>query len=84
MTTTATLSAPAITAEQLAALVLGRSSSCVVQDATGTIHSVDYLDRVAAEDPDVVVLLTRAQAVALLAEQAQAATDAMRAAGIIL
>lgn len=74
----------AITAEQLAALVLGRSTACVVQDATGTIHSVDYLDRVAADDPDVVVLLTRDEAVALLAEQAQAATQAMRAAGVIL
>ncbi len=82
--TAPTADAPAITAEQLAALVLGPSSACVVQDATGTIHSVDYLDRVAADDPDVVVLLTRDEAVALLAEQAQAATAAMRAAGIIL
>lgn len=76
--------APAITAEQLAALVLGRSTSVVVQDATGTIHSVDYLDRVAAEDPNIVVLLTRDEAVAILNEQAQAATQAMRAAGVIL
>ncbi|MDP5182193.1 hypothetical protein QOZ88_06050 [Blastococcus sp. BMG 814] len=76
--------APAITAEQLAALVLGRTTACVVQDATGTIHSVDYLDRVAVDDPDVVVLLTRDQAVALLQEQAAVATEAMRAAGVIL
>ena len=75
---------PGITAEQLAALVLGRSTACVVQDATGTIHSVDYLDRVQADDPDVVVLLTRDEAVALLNEQAQQATAAMRAAGVIL
>lgn len=81
---TDTASAPAITAEQLAALVLGRSSACVVQDATGTIHSVDYLDRVQADDPDVVVLLTRDEAIAMLNEQAQAATQAMRAAGVIL
>jgi hypothetical protein len=76
--------APAITAEQLAALVLGRSTSVVVQDATGTIHSQDYLDRVQAEDPDVVVLLTRDEAVAMLNEQAQLATAAMRAAGVIV
>lgn len=81
---TNTALAPAITAEQLAALVLGRSSAVVVQDATGAIHSVDYLDKVAADDPDVVVLLTRDEAVALLNEQAQAATQAMRAAGVLL
>lgn len=79
-----TATAPAITAEQLAALVLGRTTAVVVQDATGTIHSVDYLDRVQADDPDVVVLLTREQAVALLQEQAEQATAAMRAAGVIL
>ncbi|TFV83175.1 hypothetical protein [Blastococcus sp. CT_GayMR16] len=83
MTATATCT-PSITAEQLAALVLGRSTACVVQDATGTIHSVDYLDRVAADDPNVVVLITRGEAVALLSEQAESATAAMRAAGIIL
>lgn len=76
--------APAITAEQLAALVLGRTTACVVQDATGTIHSVDYLDRVAADDPNVVVLLTRDEAIALLNEQAQAATAALRSLGVIL
>ena len=80
---TATAEAPAITAEQLAAVVLGRRTAAVVQDATGTIHSVDYLDRIAVDDPDVVVLLTRDQAVALLAVQAKAATEALRAAGVI-
>lgn len=84
MTTATAPAAPAITAEQLAALVLGRSTACVVQDATGTIHSVDYLDRVQADDPNVVVLLTRDEAIAMLNEQAHAATAAMRAAGIIL
>jgi hypothetical protein len=79
-----TTAAPAITAEQLAALVLGRSSAVIVQDATGTIRPVQYLDRYAAEDPDTVVLLTRDEAIAVLEEQAQAATAAMRAAGVLL
>ena len=62
-----TTTSPAITAEQLASLVLGRSTAVVVQDATGTIHSVDYLDRVQVDDPNVVVLLTRDEAIAMLA-----------------
>jgi hypothetical protein len=79
-----TATAPAITAEQLAALVLGRSTAVIVQDAVGTIRPVQYLDTVAANDPSVIVLLTRDEAIALLNEQAQAATQAMRTAGIIL
>lgn len=78
-----TVTAPAITAEQLAALVLGRSSAVIVQDATGTIRPVEYLDRFAVEDPDTIVLLTRDEAIALLNEQAQQATQALRAHGII-
>lgn len=73
-----------ITAEHLATLVLGRSTAVLVQDATGTIRPVEYLDRVAADDPDTVVLLTRDEAVAVLAEAAQAATAALRGAGVIL
>jgi hypothetical protein len=79
-----TTDAPAITAAQLAELVLGRSTAVIVQDPTGTVHSADYLSRVQLDDPDTVVLLTRDEAVAILEEQAQAATQALRAAGVIL
>jgi hypothetical protein len=73
-----------ITAEHLAALVLGRSTAVLVQDAVGTIRPVQYLDTVAANDPGTVVLLTRDEAIATLNEAAQAATQAMRAHGILL
>lgn len=73
-----------ITPEMLAELVLGRSTAVIVQDAVGTIRPVQYLDTVAANDPDVVVLLSRDEAIATLNEAAQAATQAMRAAGVLL
>jgi hypothetical protein len=79
-----TTTAPAITAAMLAELVIGRSTAVIVQDATGTIRPVAYLDRFAAEDPDTIVLLTRDEAIATLNEAAQAATQAMRAAGVIV
>lgn len=84
MTTATAPEASAITAEQLAALVLGRTTAVLVQDATGTIHSQDYLDRVQADDPDVVVLRTRQQAVALLDELARQLTEQLRAEGALL
>lgn len=74
---------PAITAEQLAAVVLGRSTACVVQDATGTIHSLDRLDRFQVDDPDVIVLLTRDEAIAALNEAAHRATQALQDLGVI-
>lgn len=73
-----------ITPTMLAALVLGRSTAVIVQDATGTVHGLDYLDRVQLDDPDTVVVMTRDEAVAALNEQAQRATAALRAAGVIL
>lgn len=80
-----TNTAPAgITADQLAAVVRGRSTAVIVQDATGMIHSLDRLDRVQLDDPEVVVLLTRDEAVAVLNEAAQRATQALVDVGVIL
>ncbi len=80
-----TLEAPAITAEMLAALVTDpHAAAVIVQDATGTIRPVSHLDRFQLQDPDTVVLMTRAEAVAALQEQARLATAALRDAGVIL
>lgn len=74
---------PAITAEMLAALVLGRSTAVVVVDQTGTIHSLDRLDRFQQDDPDTVVLLTRDEAIAVLSEAAHRATQALVDHGVL-
>lgn len=81
MSSTATV--PAITADMLAATVLGRTTACVVQDATGTIHSLDRLDRYQADDPDLIVLLTRDEAIAVLNEAAHRATQALTQIGVL-
>lgn len=81
MSSTATV--PAITAEQLAAVVLGRRTAVVVMDQTGAVHSLDRLDRFQQDDPDTIVLLTRDEAIAVLNEAAHRATQALTQAGVL-
>jgi hypothetical protein len=80
-----TNTAPAgITAEQLAEVVRGRSTAVIVQDATGTVATYERLDRVQLDDPDVIVLLTRDEALAVLAAAAREATARLVELGVIV
>lgn len=84
MTTTLEKTA-AITPLQLALLAASPYTTAVlVQDAIGSVHVATSLTRYQLEDPSVVVLLTRDDALAILAEQADILTGHLRAAGALL
>lgn len=78
--------APAITPELLAELLASRAhrSAVLVQDALGVLHVIDRPNRYQLDDPDVIVLLTRAAAVEYLAAAAATVTAELAAAGVLL
>lgn len=83
--TTTLESFTAITSALLAQLAANPHSSAVlVQDAIGAVHVLDHLTRFQLEDPDTVVLLTRAAALAMFDQQAAALTAVLQARGDML
>jgi len=60
------------------------TAAVLVQDATTAVYVLDHLNRVQLEDPNMIVLLTRDEALGVLEEAAGTIGGALRTAGILL
>ena len=60
-----------------------RSAAVLVQDALGAVHVLPYLNRLQVDDPDVVVLATRDQALALIGQVAGQLVDELSRQGVL-